>query len=101
MASRKGINIYIPKKIMAVRSCMNIFILLEVLSIVWPDGMNPSSILQQFNWSHQLMIFFFFHFLRFRFLYDLEATPTKSVEQETTFVGRGIVTRCLCICGKK
>ena len=34
MASRKGINIYIPKYFMAVRNCINIFLLygLEVRS---------------------------------------------------------------------
>ena len=33
MASRKGIHIYIPKYFMAVRNCMNIFVIrgLEVL----------------------------------------------------------------------
>ena len=92
MASRKGINIYIPKYFMAVRNCMHFFVLLEVLSMVWSNGMNPSSILQQFNWSHQLIIVcFFLHFWGFRFLYDLEAIPTKSVGQETVFVGRDYI----------
>ena len=56
MASIKGINIYIPKYFMAVRNGIDVFVLLEVLSIVRSNGMNPSSISQQFNWSHQLII---------------------------------------------
>ena len=64
------------------------FVLLEVLSMVWPNGMNSSSISQQFNWSHQLIIVFFVRFWRFRSLYDLKAVPTKSVGQETVFGGR-------------
>ena len=59
MVSRKGINIYIPKYLMAVRNCTNIFVLLEVFSMVWSNGMNPPSILQQFNWSDQLIIVIF------------------------------------------
>ena len=35
MLSRKGINIYIPKIFMTVRNCMNIFALLQVISMVW------------------------------------------------------------------
>ena len=58
MASRKGIHIYIPKYFMAVRNCMDIFVLLEFFSMVWSNGMNSSSISQQFNWSHQLIIGF-------------------------------------------
>ena len=91
MASRKGIHIYTPKYFMAVRNCIHIFVLLEVLSMVWSKGMNPSSISKQFNWSHQLMIVFFVRFWRFCSLYDLEAILTKSVEQETVFVGRDTV----------
>ena len=34
MASRKGINIYIPKYFMVVRNCIHIFVLLEFLSMV-------------------------------------------------------------------
>ena len=49
MASRKDIHIYIPKNAMVVRNCINIFVLLDVLSVDWSDGMNPSSISQQFN----------------------------------------------------
>ena len=78
---------------MAVRNCINIFVLLEILFMVWSNGMNPSSILQQFNCSHLLIIVFFVHFCRFRFLYDLEAIPTKSVGQETVFVG--LIPYCL------
>ena len=33
MASRKGVHIYIPKYFMAVRHCMNIFVLLEAISM--------------------------------------------------------------------
>ena len=76
---------------MEIRSCIDIFVLLKVLSIVWSNGMNPSSISQQFNWSHQLIIVFFVHFWRFHSLYDLEAIPTKSVGKETVFVGRDTV----------
>ena len=79
---------FILRNIMAVRNCINIFYLLGVLFIVWSNGMNPSSISQQFNWSHQLIIVFFVHFYRFRSLYDLEVIPAKSVGQETVFVGR-------------
>ena len=50
MASRKCININILKCFMAVRKCINTFVLLEVFSMVWLHGMNPSSISQQFNW---------------------------------------------------
>ena len=53
MASRKGIHIYIPKYFMVVRNCINGFVPLEVLSRICSDGINPSSISQQFNWSHQ------------------------------------------------
>ena len=49
MASRKGVYIYIPKTYMVVRNCIHIFVLLDVLSEVWSNGMNPSSISQQFN----------------------------------------------------
>ena len=56
MASRKCTNICIPKYFMAVRMFINTFVLVEVLSMVWSDGRNPSSISQQFNWSHQLII---------------------------------------------
>ena len=93
MASRKGVNIYIPKYFMAVRNCINNFVLLEVLFMVWSNGMNPSSISQQFNLSHQLIIVFFVHyfFWRFRSLYDFEAIPTKCVGQDTFFVGRDTV----------
>ena len=49
MASRKGIYIYVPKNAMVVRNCINIFVLLDVVSEVWSNGMNPSSISQQFN----------------------------------------------------
>ena len=76
MASRKGTTVYIPKYFMAVRNCINIFVLLEVLYMVWSNGMNPSSISQQFNWSHQRMIVFLVHFWRFSSLYGLEAIPT-------------------------
>ena len=79
MASRRGINIYIPECSMAVRNCINIFVLLEVLSLVWSNGTNPSSISQQFNWSHLTHNRFFVRFWRFRSLYDLEAITTKSV----------------------
>ena len=91
MTSRKGIYVHIPKYFMAVRNCINNFVLLKVLSMVWSNGMNPSSILQQFNWSHQLIIVFSVHFWRFHSLYDLEAILTKSVGQETIFVGRDTV----------
>ena len=91
MASRKGIHIHIPKYFMAVRNFKNNLVLLEVLSMVWPNGMNSSSISKQFNWSHQLIISFFVHSLSFRSLCDLEAIPTKSVGQETVFVGRDTV----------
>ena len=91
MASRNGINIYITKYFMAVRNCINVFVLLEVLSMFWSDGMNPSSISQQLNWSNQLIIVFFVHLWRFYSLYDLEAIPTKSVGQETVFVRRDTV----------
>ena len=43
---------------MVVKNCINIFAVLEVFSRVGSNGMNPSSILQQFNWSHQLIIVF-------------------------------------------
>ena len=59
--------------------------------MVWPNGMNSSSISKQSSWSHQLIIAFFVHSLSFRSLCDLEAIPTKSVGQETVFVGRNIV----------
>ena len=60
--------------------------------MVWSsNGINPSSILQRFNWSHQLLTFFFVHFWRFPSLYDLEAIPTKSVGQEAVFVGSDTV----------
>ena len=77
---------------MAVRKYINIFVLVNVLSMVWLYGMNPLSISQQFNWSHQLIIVFFVHFCRFRSRYDMEATPTKSIGQETVFVGHDIVS---------
>ena len=60
MASKKCINIYIPKYFMAVRNYINTYIRkyvctsIEVLSMVWSYGMNPSSISQQFNWSEGL-----------------------------------------------
>ena len=59
MASRKCINIYIPKYFMAVRNCTNIciptfYVLIEVLSMIWWYKMNPSSISKQFNWSEGL-----------------------------------------------
>ena len=70
MASRKGIhNIYIPKCFMAVRNCISIIFLLEVISMVWSNGMNPSSISQQFNLVTSTDEVFW----RFRSLYDLEA----------------------------
>ena len=47
------------KYFMAVRKCIHIFILVEVLSLVRSHGMNPLSISQQFNWSYQLIIVFF------------------------------------------
>ena len=56
--------------------------------IIWSDEMSPSSISQQFNWSHQLIFLKNVHFWRFRSLYDLEGIPTMSVEQETVFVER-------------
>ena len=65
MASRKCTNTYIPKYFMAVRKFINMFVLLEVLSMVRSNGINPSSILQQFNWSHQLIIVVFVLFWRF------------------------------------
>ena len=86
MASRKGINIYIPKYFMAVRDCIHIFVQ-EVLSMVWSNEMNPPSISQQFNWSLQLVIVFW----RLHSLHDLEAIPTKSVGHETVFVGHDTV----------
>ena len=92
MASRKGIYIYVPKNAMVVRNCINIFVLLDVVSEVWSNGMNPSSISQQFNSSHQLMIVFFVHYVwRFCSLYGLKAIPTKSVGQRIVFVGRDTV----------
>ena len=90
MASRKGIHIYIPKYFMTVRDCINIFVLLKVLFMVWSNGMKPSSISQQLNWSQQLIILFFVC-RRCRSLYNLEAIPIKSVEWETVFVGRDTV----------
>ena len=57
MTSRKC-NIYIPKYFMAVKKCINIFVRLEILSMLRSHEMNPPSILQQFNWSHQLIIVF-------------------------------------------
>ena len=59
--------------------------------MVWSNRMNPSSISQQFNWSHQLIVVFFVHFWRFHSLHDLEAIPTKSEGKETVFVGRDTV----------
>ena len=53
MAKRKGIHIYIPKYFMAVRNYINNFVRLEVLSMVWSNGMNPPSISQKFSWPHQ------------------------------------------------
>ena len=53
---------------MVVRNCIHIFVLLEVLSIVWSNGMDSSSISQQFKWSHLLIIVFFVLFGRFRSL---------------------------------
>ena len=91
MVIRKGIYIYIPKYFMAVRKCINIFVPLEVLSMVGSNGMNPSSISQQFNWLYQLIIVFMVRFWRLRSLGDLEEIPTKSVGQETVFVGRDTV----------
>ena len=49
MAKRKGIHIYIPKYFMAVRNYINNFVPLEVLSMVWSNGMNPPSISQKFS----------------------------------------------------
>ena len=93
MANRKGIHIYIPKYFMAVRNCINIFVLVEVLSIVWSIKWNEPAIHYA---TAQLVIpiesrFFCAGFWRFRSLYDLEAIPIKSVGQETVFVGRGTV----------
>ena len=48
--------------------------------------MNPLFILQQFNWSHQLIIGDFLCTFGSP-LYDLEAIPTNFVGQETVFVG--------------
>ena len=53
--------------------------------------MNPSSISQQFQLVTRIGTVFFVHFWRFRSLFDLEAIPTKSVGQETVFVGRDTV----------
>ena len=57
--------------------------------MVWSHGMNPSSISQQFNWSHQLMIVFLCTSRGSP--YDLEAILTTSAGQETVFVERTIV----------